>query len=237
MHAILVTGIGTEVGKTHLGVGLIRALEGLLPAPLTVGAMKPLESGCRPGPEGGLVPADATALWEATGRLDPLERVCPYRFGPPVSPAVAAEWAGLTPELSVLDAAFEALRARHALLLVEGAGGLLSPLIGSLTSADLAARWGLSVLVVVPNTLGCLNAASLTLEVLAGRGLPCLGVVFNRPPGLPSPEEDPSVRDNPGRLAALTGARILGEVGSEPELELPRLARSLLAVLDAPTGA
>ncbi len=215
MTAFLVTGTGTEVGKTYVSARLLAALR---MTGIDVGAMKPFESGCQRDASGTLQPADALALLEGAGSLDPLDRVCPHRFEQAVSPATAAEWAGVVPDLQRLDEDFHWLREKHAYLLIEGAGGFLSPLTSSITVADLALRWGLPVLVVVKNTLGCLNHALLTLEAIKGRGLFCLGVIFNHlPPAAPF-VDDASTPDNPERLARLladSGVPVLGQVPCE----------------------
>lgn len=65
-------------------------------------------------------------------------------------------------------------------LLVEGAGGLLSPLAERTTVADFAVALGLPVLLVVPDRLGCLNHALLCTEALVARGLRCAAIVLNR---------------------------------------------------------
>jgi dethiobiotin synthetase len=166
-----VTGTDTGVGKTVVACGLARALRR---RGLDVGVMKPVETGV--GPEG---PADGRALREAAGVGDALAEIVPERFALPAAPTVAAAREGRRVDLAAVDAAFAALAARHALLVVEGAGGLLAPAAPGLAMADLAARLGLPLVVVARAALGTINHTRLTLEAARARGLAVAGVVVS----------------------------------------------------------
>jgi dethiobiotin synthetase len=124
---------------------------------------------------------------------------------------VAARLEGRAISMEVLLGAARALSARHAALVVEGAGGLLAPLTERETYADLAVALGLAVLVVARAGLGTVNHTALTCEALRSRGLRILGVVLNRA----SSEDDPSVPHNPGEIERLTGARVLASLPHE----------------------
>ena len=98
-----------------------------------------------------------------------------------------------------------ALAARHAALVVEGAGGLLVPLTPGETYADLAVALGLPVLVVARAGLGTVNHTALTVEALRARRLTVAGVVLNRT----VPDDDASVPHNAGEIERLTGTAVL----------------------------
>jgi dethiobiotin synthetase len=134
-----------------------------------------------------------------------MELVCPYSFTPPLAPGVAARLAGVEISLSRLVDAARALAARHAALVVEGAGGLMVPLTPRETSADLAVALGLPVLVVARAGLGTVNHTALTVEALRARRLPIAGVVLNRT----APDDDPSVPHNAAEIERLTGVEVL----------------------------
>jgi dethiobiotin synthetase len=197
VRGLFVTGTDTGVGKTEVACAL---LGGARAAGLDVGAMKPAQSGLVPGE-----PSDAERLREAAGGTDPMDLVCPYQFGPPLAPGVAARLGGVEISLARLLEAARALAARHAALLVEGAGGLLVPLTPAGTYADLAVALGLPVLVVARAGLGTVNHTALTLEALRARGLAVAGVVLNRT----VPDDDASVPHNAAEIERLTGARVL----------------------------
>jgi dethiobiotin synthetase len=205
MRGLFVTATDTGVGKTEVACGLVR---GWRARGLDVGAMKPAQSGVTAGE-----PSDADLLREAADGGDPMELVCPYSFADPLAPAVAARVAGV--ELSferVLEAA-RALAARHAALVVEGAGGLLVPLTERETYADLAVALGLPVLVVARAGLGTVNHTALTLEALRARGLAVAGVILNRATAARDPSEPHNVRE----IERVARTRVLASLPHEPE--------------------
>jgi dethiobiotin synthetase len=197
MRGLFVTGTDTGVGKTEVACALIAAARA---AGLDVGAMKPAQSGVEPG-----VPTDADRLHAAAGGGDPMALVCPFSFTPPLAPGVAARLAGAEITLEAILAAARTLAARHAALLVEGAGGLLVPLTPRESYADLAVALGLPVLLVARAGLGTVNHTALTVEALRSRGLAIAGLVLNRT----APEDDPSVPHNAAEIEKLTGLRPL----------------------------
>ena len=199
-RGFFVTGTDTSVGKTVVSTGLERALRA---RGIDAAGMKPVETGV-----GAAGPLDALALREAAGGADPLEDVCPERFALPAAPSVAAAAEGRAVDLGRVRTAFERLRARHACVIVEGAGGLLVPIAQGSDMADLARELGLPLLVVARASLGTLNHTRLTLEAIATRGLTLAGVVISRAGG-PLPQGD---AQNLEALRQLLGSRLAGEV-------------------------
>lgn len=180
MRAILITGTDTGVGKTIVGCGLAAALTA---QGKTVGVLKPAETGCVLR-DGVLYPEDAVRL-AAYARVSlPLEQICPYRFAPPVAPSVAAELVDMTIDPQRIAAVFEEIVKQHDFTIVEGAGGLLVPLTGRYTFADLAQDLNLPLLVVVGSKLGALNHTLLTLRVAKALSLPVIGYLLNHPTAL-----------------------------------------------------
>jgi dethiobiotin synthetase len=173
---LLITGTDTGIGKTTLASAIAAALRARA---IDVGVIKPVETGCEPGPDGIMVPADGLQLRWAAGRDDPLERVCPYRFRAPLAPSVAAKLDGVTLALSDVVDSVKTVVATCDLALVEGAGGLLVPLTETATFADLARACDLRLLVVVGNRLGALNHARLTLDWAKTADLDVVGYVVN----------------------------------------------------------
>lgn len=210
-HAgVFITGTDTGVGKTVAGCAIAEALRR---RGIDVGVMKPIETGV--GAQG---PLDAIALIEAAGVNDPIELVCPQRFELPAAPNVAAAREGHSVDVPAIRAAFQALRARHAFLLVEGAGGLLVPIASDFTMADLMAEMELPILVVARGTLGTVNHTLLTLEAIERRGLPLAGVVVSHGPRRISGAEE----ENLVALRELLGTRLVGEIEPvSPEASVP----------------
>jgi dethiobiotin synthetase len=192
MRGLFVTATDTGVGKTEVSCAILANARA---AGLDAVGMKPAQSGHVPGE-----PSDAERLRDACDRSEPLETICPYTFAAPLAPAVAARVEGKEVSFGRIVDAARALAARHAALLVEGAGGLLVPLTARETYADLAAALRLPVLVVARAGLGTVNHTALTLEALRARGLALAGIVLNRT----APDDDPSVAYNAAEIARLT---------------------------------
>lgn len=172
-RTLFVTGTDTGVGKTRIAAALIRLLveEGVR----TVG-MKPVAAGAGPGQ----LNEDVVAL-RAAGNVDaPLADINPYAFGAAIAPHIAAQQAGVAIDLETIAAAHARLAACADVVVVEGAGGWRVPLSDTTEMADLAARLGGAVVLVVGLRLGCLNHALLTAEAVRRRGLPWAGWVANR---------------------------------------------------------
>jgi dethiobiotin synthetase len=221
---LFITGTDTGVGKTVVACALARALRA---REIDVGVLKPSETGV--GERG---PLDALALREAAGADDPLDDVCPEPRALPAAPAVAGEAEGRPIDLGRIRAAHARIRARHSVVLVEGAGGLLVPLAGETRMADLAAELGHPLLVVARGALGTVNHTLLTLEVAAARRLALAGVVVSHGSARLSAAD----QRNLGALRSALGPLLLAEL---PPLADPRhadgtaLAERLWPRLDA----
>jgi dethiobiotin synthetase len=174
-RGIFVTGTDTGVGKTVVAAALACAFRR---RGLRVGVLKPVESGCRTE-NGRLQPLDALFLRDASGCSAPLETINPYALAETLTPALAAERAGVAIDLGLIGHCYRSLATSHDVVLVEGAGGLLSPLTDEFTMLDLPALLELPVLVVAANVLGAINHTALTVRAIHQCGLPVMGVVLN----------------------------------------------------------
>jgi dethiobiotin synthetase len=200
---LIVTGTDTAVGKTFVAVEMIRALRA---QGVRVGAYKPVVSGARPGPQGP-VWDDVEALRGALGMAVDDERISPQRFQAPLAPPVAARLEGRVVDSQLLRAGWHGWRGSADFIILEGAGGLLSPLTDTETLADLAADLQWPLIIVARLGLGTINHTLLTLEAAAHRQLPVAGIILNEPTR-PDPD-DRSTETNPVELARRTSVPIL----------------------------
>ena len=209
---LFVTGTDTEVGKTHVAALIARWLA---ETGRKVGVYKPAASGCRRNGE-ELISNDAVALWEAAGCVGDLDRVCPQRFEAPLAPHLAALAAGKTIDAQRLRDGIDYWRARSDVILVEGVGGLMSPVGQDDYVADLADEFGFPLVVVSRNVLGTINATLQTLITAATfrDGLPIAGVVLNHPT---QPSDDASLATNRRELSERCVPPILAEVSRGAE--------------------
>lgn len=179
-HTFVVSGIGTDVGKTFAAAVLVAGLEAHY--------WKPIQAGTH-----GLT--DSQWLAQATGCAE--SKVLPERYllDAPESPHSAAEKQGVfidTDELSLPQVA--------GTLIVEGAGGVMVPLNDDELFIDLMRDWMKPVVLVVDLYLGCINHTLLTLEALSLRNIPIKGLLLNR-------HENESARQY---LTNYSGATVLG---------------------------
>ena len=207
--SLLITGTDTGVGKTFIASSLARHFS---VAGLDIGVMKPVESGCITDPEDEerLLPLDSMALMAAAGVSDPLDTVNPYRFAEPLSPNIAARLNNTTVELDVIMERYKRLSETHEAVIVEGAGGFLTPISDTMTVADLAVQLRLPVLIIAASRLGCINATLLTIEAVLARGLTVAGVLLNTP--APLEAGDRSHAHNLDEIKRFSAAPILGAI-------------------------
>jgi dethiobiotin synthetase len=220
MPILVITGTGTEVGKTVTTAAVAAAA---LAAGRSVAVLKAAQTGVRPDERG-----DADEVARLAGAVTTAELA---RYPEPLAPETAARRAGMKPvrPRDVAEAAAK-LAAEHDLVLVEGAGGLLvrfDPAGGTL--ADAAELLRAPVLVVATAGLGTLNTTELTARELRSRGVELLGVVIGGWPGSP----DLAMRCNITDLPEVAGAPLLGAlpmgVGSLSPADFRAAAPSWLA--------
>jgi dethiobiotin synthetase len=205
---LFITGTDTGVGKTYVAALIARTLAA---AGHRVGVYKPAASGCRRR-DGQLLSDDALALWNAAGQPGELERVCPQCFEAPLAPHLAARREGKRLDPALLRSGIEYWRARAEIIVVEGAGGLMSPLGETEYVGDLADQLGFPLLIVARNTLGTINATLQTLIAATtfGQGLLVAGIVLNH--AAPPAADDISLASNGPELAARCVPPLLAEV-------------------------
>ncbi|WP_226375177.1 dethiobiotin synthase [Effusibacillus dendaii] len=204
---IFVTATDTEVGKTVAAGGIAGALR---LSGIDAGVYKPLQSGHLANDPNG----DAGRLKRLAGVDDPREEICPYSFSEPIAPLLAAERAGRTVTLQDVLDGYRRIREKHSFVVVEGAGGLAVPYIEGMMVADVAAAFGLPLLVVARPNLGTVNHTVLTVEYARKKGLRVLGVVisgYGKQPTGTAEEMNPKLIEQWGQVPVLGKLPWLGE--------------------------
>jgi dethiobiotin synthetase len=199
LKSVLILGTDTEVGKTYQACRLIRALA---KSGVHVGVYKPVASGLEEG-----VASDPELLNEAAGGSWPPEWVCPQLFRAAVAPPVAADLEGTAVDDALLFKGAEVWTDQCDLLVIEGAGGALSPLSFKTNALDLASQLATPIVLVAANRLGVVNHTLLSIEAIKHRGLEVRAVVLNSWKSLPESAHDRSVATNRQLLK-----RYLGEI-------------------------
>ena len=224
MEGVFVTGTGTEVGKTVVAAAIAHTLssEGKRVAVFkpAVTGLDELVAGGPKGTAGDLLAhrlsnaADHELLRWAASSEQSDEEIAPYRYGPPMSPHLAATLAGEEINPERLRRASRAAASGAEVLVCEGVGGLLAPLSPTYLVRDLAADLGLPVVIAASPGLGTINHTLLTIEAARAAGLDVRKIVLTPWPARPSAVED----SNRETITAL------GEVRAEtlPPLDLDR---------------
>ncbi len=172
------TGTDTDVGKTAVAMAIVRRLvRDRLRSGLRVGVYKPVASGMSPG---GVAGSDAARLWEAAGRPLSSEAVCPQRFAAAISPPQSARAEGRRVDERLLRAGFEAWRDASDIVIVEGAGGLFSPLGDTTLNADLVRDLDLPLVVVDTARLGAIGRTLAVVRAARAEGLHVAAVVLSQ---------------------------------------------------------
>jgi len=173
MKGVFVTGSNTGVGKTTVAVEIVRHLS----LARDVKVRKPVETNCEISGQ-NYMPKDAIALSAACQQKEPLEKVCPYCFELEASAEMASAESGkkLTLEDLVLACRCE---TNESFVVIEGAGGLYSPISEASLNVDLAIKLQLPLLIVIRDELGAISQALLTLEAAKNNNLKVACVVLN----------------------------------------------------------
>jgi dethiobiotin synthetase len=168
---LFVVGTDTDVGKTAVAVAVVASLTA---SGERVGVYKPAASGVR-GPE-----SDANRLWQAAGRPLAVGQVCPQAFAAAIAPADAARAEGREIDEQLLRRGIEPWRATSDLVVVEGAGGLFSPVGPRTLVADLAREFALPLVVVDAARLGLVGRTLMAVHAARAAGLRVAALVVSQ---------------------------------------------------------
>lgn len=204
-QSLFITGTDTGVGKTVVTAGLAMALA---ERGIDVGVMKPIATGAHQQ-NGTLVSQDAVFLKRAAGVDDELSLINPYASRLALAPCVAFPSEKRRIKTAHIINCFHQLRQRHDIVLVEGIGGLLVPILRDYLVADLIRDFNIPLVIVSANKLGTINHALLTIEQAAASCCSLLGVIFNTPQ---RQKTDPSAKTNPSAIRARAAIKIFGTI-------------------------
>ena len=171
---IIISGTDTVVGKTFIGQALAHSLK---KQGNNIGCIKPVETGWpseTPDPE-----EDGVLLAKASGQDYP--KAALTRLKEPLAPPLAAKRQGMILNPSVWEKQIEEISKNFQITLIEGAGGLLSPLAKNYSVVDMAKNIGAVFFIVAADKLGSINHCQLVLNHLAYKQLPCIGLAFSEP--------------------------------------------------------
>ncbi len=172
MKGIFITGSSTGVGKTFIALRIVKILSSMF----DVSVRKPIESDCTQSGE-ELIPKDALLLQQAEGNTESIDIVCKYKFSQCSSPEKAANDEDQNIDLLSL---VEACKGGNGFKVIEGAGGIYSPIASSTLNSDLAKELELPIILVVKDELGAINQALMADNAAKNEGLEVLAIVLNQ---------------------------------------------------------
>jgi len=204
-RGVFITGTDTEIGKTAVTAGLAAVLK---QRGQNVGVMKPVAAGSR---------ADAIILQRSAHIPDTLDEINPIYLENPLSPNVAAQIESKTVDITQIKTTYNILAKRHDMMLVEGVGGLLVPLLDTYSVADLIVQLDLPIIIVARAALGTINHTLLTIEAAQKRNLNILGVIYNTV----LPQANPTAaQTSPETITRISQIPSLGTLPFDPHVNI-----------------
>ena len=161
MKSYFITGTDTGVGKTSITAALAACIKKL---GVDVGVMKPIATGIPQ--KSGFKSSDASVLLQACGVDDSEDLVNPVFMPLPASPYDVGKILDLKFDREIIFEKFEKLKNKHEMLLVEGIGGIMTPISRDYFVADMIKGMGLETIIVTRSTLGTLNHTMMTVCLL-----------------------------------------------------------------------
>jgi len=172
-RSLFITGTDTTIGKTTITAALLLALQ---QRDKSVGILKPVETGFDVEHQEH---SDTDRLRRLLSPPPSFDSVCLYAFPQPLAPLAAARQTGTTIDLSRIRSHMHELTQRYSFLLIEGAGGIFTPLTPQHTIRDLVRLLNVPCLIVGSTNLGGVNHCLLTLEALQQTGIRLCGILLN----------------------------------------------------------
>jgi len=201
MNSFFITGTDTDVGKTYVTAGLAVTLRKM---GIDVGVMKPFAAGT--AQRNGFKSEDVEILSNAAKVDDPESLVNPQFFPIPASPYTAYKKLKIKPKVSTVLTNFKKLSKLHDLILVEGMGGLMTPILKNYSIASLIKDMNIPTVIVTSSRIGTVNHTLMTCIMCKKYKIPIKGIIIN------NFEDGYSVPQLKKDLEDLTGVKVLGSI-------------------------
>ena len=203
MKSYFITGTDTGVGKTHITATLAACIKKL---GIDVGVMKPVATGLQQ--KNGFKSSDVSLLCHASGVDDSEDLVNPIFMPIPSSPYDASKILNIVFNKELIFEKFEKLKQKHKMLLVEGIGGIMTPLSQDYFVADMIKEMQLETIIVTRSTLGTLNHTMMTVSTCNDYAIPIKGIIINNY----DEKGDTAEKNSPSTIHEITKVPILGTI-------------------------
>jgi dethiobiotin synthetase len=175
MTSLFVTGTDTDVGKTCITASIVSYLSKMN---VNVGVMKPFASGYKA--TDNFVSDDVKILMKYSGVDDPIDLVNPYFFEIPTSPYDACKQLNLEIEIDKVIDSYKQLTSIHDVVIVEGIGGIMTPISKNYFVSDLISDLQMNTIIVTGSKVGAVNHLMLTYQHVKEKNLHLNGFVINQ---------------------------------------------------------
>lgn len=201
LKSLFIAGTDTDVGKTYITAGLAVTLR---KTGVDVGVMKPFAAGT--AQKKGYKSEDVEILSRSAMTCDPENLVNPQFFPIPASPYTAWKKLKTKPKVSTILSSFKKLSKLHDMLLVEGMGGIMTPILKDYYITNLIKEMKIPTVIVTRSKVGTVNHTIMTVKMCEKYKLPLKGIIINNfDDGYP-------IQDLTKDLKALTGIPVLGTI-------------------------
>jgi len=201
LKSLFIAGTDTDVGKTYIAAGLAVAFRKM---GIDVGVMKPFAAGR--AEKKGYKSEDIVILSRAAKACDPEKLVNPQFFKIPASPYTAWKTLKTKPKISTILSSFKKLTKLHDMILVEGMGGIMTPILKNYYITNLIKEMKIPAVIITRSKIGTVNHTIMTCKMCEKYKIPVKGIIINNfDDGYPIPELK---RD----LQNLTGIKVLGSI-------------------------
>lgn len=201
LKSLFISGTDTDVGKTYITAGLAVVLRKM---DVDVGVMKPFAAGS--AQKKGYKSEDIKILSRAAKVCDPENLVNPQFFPIPASPYTAWKKLKTKPKISTILSSFKKLTKLHDMILVEGMGGIMTPILKDYYITNLIKEMKIPTVIVTRSKVGTVNHTIMTVKMCEKYKIPIKGIIINNfDKGYP-------IKDLTRDLQNLTGVPVLGSI-------------------------
>ena len=224
MKSIFITGTDTDVGKTYITAGLAVTLRKM---GVDIGVMKPFAAGN--AQKNGFKSEDVEILSKSAQVTDPENLVNPQFFPIPASPYTAWKKLKIKPKIPTILKSFKKLSNLHEMLLIEGMGGVMTPILKDYYITNLIKEMKIPTIIVTRSKVGTVNHTIMTVKFCEKFKIPIKGIIINNfDKGYP-------VKQLKKDLEGLTGVKVLGSIPFLKNLSDTSLYRTFKKNIDMKT--
>ena len=224
MKSIFITGTDTDIGKTYITAGLAVTLRKM---GVDIGVMKPFAAGN--AQKNGFKSEDVEILSKAAQVNDSENLVNPQFFPIPASPYTAWKKLKIKPKIPTILKSFKKLSNLHEMLLIEGMGGVMTPILKDYYITNLIKEMKIPTIIVTRSKVGTVNHTIMTVKFCEKFKIPIKGIIINNfDKGYP-------VKQLKNDLEGLTGVKVLGSIPFLKNLSDTSLYRTFKKNIDMKT--